>query len=169
VKEVLERFPTVLALVTSAVFFMTVVHEWAYFLVVGPHLQTTMSSVDYLSNAILWLPWHVLLLLVALVVAFLVLRGAGAVWGRRGSRRGLWIVVGVYILLTLILAVAVPALRLSLSVTAGAMVLVSGQALFALRKGVGLPTRRVMATITAVLFFLSGAFVTGKTLKRTSI
>lgn len=160
-KEVLEHFPAALALVTAAVFFMTVVHEWAYFMVIGPHLQTTMSSVDYLSNAILWLPWYVLLLLAGNAVGFLFTKGAGALWGRRRPWRRLWIVVGFFIVLNLIIVVAAPTFRLAFSVLTGTLVLMFGLAAALRKKDVGLLTRRVIVTIVNVLFLLSITFVMG--------
>jgi hypothetical protein len=47
VKGLLERFPTVAAVLSFSVLILTVVHECGYFFVVGAHFQTLVSATDY--------------------------------------------------------------------------------------------------------------------------
>jgi hypothetical protein len=55
-REILEKFPGILALLTVILLVMSVSHEYGYFWVVGSHFQTFLSTTDYLANGILWLP-----------------------------------------------------------------------------------------------------------------
>lgn len=56
VKDVLTDATTLVSLGTTAAFLMSVVHEQAYFLVVGRKFQGIASLSDYLTNVLDWLP-----------------------------------------------------------------------------------------------------------------
>lgn len=47
----------IVALLTVSLLALSVSHEWGYFWVVGSHFQTFVSTIDYLSNGVLWLPF----------------------------------------------------------------------------------------------------------------
>ena len=53
----LDRFPSLLAMATFFVLSLAVTHEWAYYSIIGSHFQSLMSPTDYLSSALLWLPY----------------------------------------------------------------------------------------------------------------
>jgi hypothetical protein len=55
-KGFLENFGTVLGAVTIALLLMSVIHEYGYFWPIGHHFQTFLTTSDYFSNAVLWLP-----------------------------------------------------------------------------------------------------------------
>ena len=56
VKDVLTDATALVSLGTTAAFLMSVVHEQAYFLVVGRKFQAIASLSDYLTNVLDWLP-----------------------------------------------------------------------------------------------------------------
>ena len=58
-KTFLDKTPAVLTLASIILLSLTIVHEWGYFESVGAPLQSIMSANDYLTNAILWLPFTV--------------------------------------------------------------------------------------------------------------
>lgn len=51
-----DNFAAVLAAATLGLLFLSVCHEYGYFWIVGSRFQTFLSTTDYFSNAILWLP-----------------------------------------------------------------------------------------------------------------
>jgi hypothetical protein len=55
-RELIEVAPKWIAVLSFAVVVFAVVHEWGYFAVIGPHLQTVVSPYDYAVNALVWLP-----------------------------------------------------------------------------------------------------------------
>jgi hypothetical protein len=55
-KDLLETAAKCIGVASFAVLFITVVHEWGYFLVLGPHLLAVATTYDYLANALVWLP-----------------------------------------------------------------------------------------------------------------
>ena len=55
-KEFFDAAPKIIGVTSFVVLFMTVVHEWGYFYVLGWHLQTLATTYDYLTNAVVWLP-----------------------------------------------------------------------------------------------------------------
>lgn len=54
--EILDQWPKLLAILTFVTIFVTLVHDWGYFLVVGSKFQSLQTTYDYLANAIEWLP-----------------------------------------------------------------------------------------------------------------
>jgi hypothetical protein len=58
-KTFLDRFAAILGASSVALLLISVVYEWGYFFQVGRHLQSILTPADYLSNAILWLPYTV--------------------------------------------------------------------------------------------------------------
>jgi hypothetical protein len=64
----LESFSKVLALGTSGVLSLAVMHELAYFYVIGWHFLTVMGAYDFLLTALHWLP----VLIAFSVVLFLI-------------------------------------------------------------------------------------------------
>jgi hypothetical protein len=61
-KAFLDNFAAVLASATLALLLLSVCHEYGYFWGVGSRFQTFVSTTDYFSNAILWLPVLLILL-----------------------------------------------------------------------------------------------------------
>lgn len=61
--NLLETFAKVIAPASFAFLALTVVYEWGFFLAVGRQFQPLESATDYLTNAILWLPYSVIVLL----------------------------------------------------------------------------------------------------------
>jgi hypothetical protein len=57
VKSFLDNFAAILGTATIALLLVSVCHEYGYFWIVGSRLQTFVSTTDYFSNSILWLPW----------------------------------------------------------------------------------------------------------------
>jgi hypothetical protein len=57
VKAFLDNFAAILGATTAALLLVSVMHEYGYFWIVGSRFQTFLSTTDYFSNAILWLPW----------------------------------------------------------------------------------------------------------------
>lgn len=55
-KEFFDAAPKVIGVTSFIVLFMTIVHEWGYFYVLGWHLQTLATTYDYLTNAVVWFP-----------------------------------------------------------------------------------------------------------------
>ena len=47
-----------------AFFLLTVIYEWGYYRAIGPQFQSSVSATDYLTNAILWLPYSGLMLII---------------------------------------------------------------------------------------------------------
>jgi hypothetical protein len=74
VRDFFDIVPKALALLSSIVLFLTVVHEWGYFWIVGSHFQAIESAYDYLSNSILWLPQNLIFIVVITVMAVVVTR-----------------------------------------------------------------------------------------------
>lgn len=56
-KPLLEHFAAIIGAITIALLLLSVSHEYGYFWIVGSRFQTFMTTTDYFSNAILWLPW----------------------------------------------------------------------------------------------------------------
>lgn len=57
VKQILESIPSAATAISLVVLTLAVIHETAFFLVVGYQLQALMSPTDYLFSALWWLPW----------------------------------------------------------------------------------------------------------------
>ncbi len=55
-KAFLDNFAAVLGAATVALLLLSVSHEYGYFWVIGSHFQTFLTTTDYFSNAVLWLP-----------------------------------------------------------------------------------------------------------------
>ena len=56
-------FTQAIAPASTAFFLLTVIYEWGYYRAVGPQFQSSVSATDYLTNAILWLPYGALTLI----------------------------------------------------------------------------------------------------------
>jgi hypothetical protein len=56
-KALLDNFAAIIGAITIALLLLSVSHEYGYFWIVGSRFQTFLSTTDYFSNAILWLPW----------------------------------------------------------------------------------------------------------------
>jgi hypothetical protein len=57
VKAFLDHFAAILGAFTVGLIVVSVSHEYGYFLVIGKHFQTFLSSSDYFANAMLWMPY----------------------------------------------------------------------------------------------------------------
>jgi len=55
-RSVFETVAAVVGATTFVLLALSVTHEYGYFYNIGPHFQTFLSTSDYFSNAILWLP-----------------------------------------------------------------------------------------------------------------
>lgn len=55
-KALLDNFAAVLGSATIGLLLLSVTHEYGYFWVVGSKFQTFLTTTDYFSNAILWVP-----------------------------------------------------------------------------------------------------------------
>jgi hypothetical protein len=56
IKDVIGGVANVVSIVSTAAFVLSVIYEWAYFLVVGQKFRSIASLTDYLTNALDWLP-----------------------------------------------------------------------------------------------------------------
>jgi hypothetical protein len=61
-KAFLDNFAAILDSVTVLLLLMSVSHEYGYFWYIGRHYQTLLTTSDYFSNAVLWLPTGLVLL-----------------------------------------------------------------------------------------------------------
>jgi hypothetical protein len=61
-KSLLENFAAILGAATLVLLLMSVSHEYGYFWAVGRFFQTFLTTSDYFSNAVLWLPVTVVIL-----------------------------------------------------------------------------------------------------------
>jgi hypothetical protein len=59
--SVFENSGKIVAAISVALLALSVIYEWGYFHVIGSEFQKFESSSDYLSNAIGWLPYLILL------------------------------------------------------------------------------------------------------------
>jgi hypothetical protein len=75
VKAFLDNFTAGLGAATVVLLLMSITHEYGYFWAVGRHFQTFLSTSDYFSNAVLWLP--------AMVVFYTDSWIGTCSWGRR--------------------------------------------------------------------------------------
>jgi hypothetical protein len=66
VKAFLDNFASILGATTVGMLLLSVSHEYGYFWIVGSRFQTFLTTSDYFSNAILWLPWFAVILYVTL-------------------------------------------------------------------------------------------------------
>lgn len=55
--KMLDKLPQIVAGVSFLVLVLAIVHEYAYFMVVGPQYQSLMSATDYLVSALSWMPF----------------------------------------------------------------------------------------------------------------
>ena len=55
-KEFLDRFAAIVAIVTFSIVVLSLCHEYGYFFSVGRQFQAFISTSDYFANATLWLP-----------------------------------------------------------------------------------------------------------------
>jgi len=72
--DMLDKFPSVLAATTFLILSLSVVHEWGYYSELGARFQTLVSAADYLSTALLWLPYIAIGWLVSALLSLLQLR-----------------------------------------------------------------------------------------------
>src|SRR6185436_17088068 len=56
-KELLENLAAILAALTIGTLLLAVGYEWGYFLLIGRDFQALLTTSDYLSNTIFWLPF----------------------------------------------------------------------------------------------------------------
>jgi hypothetical protein len=56
VKAFLENFAAILGAATITLLLMSISHEYGYFWSVGNKFQALLTTTDYLSNGVLWLP-----------------------------------------------------------------------------------------------------------------
>jgi hypothetical protein len=63
IKDMLGSATAAISIISSAAFILSVVYERAYFSLVGDRFQSIASLTDYLTAALDWLPWAILLLL----------------------------------------------------------------------------------------------------------
>jgi hypothetical protein len=56
-KNFLESFASILGVCTVAMLILAVSHELGYFWLVGWEFQALLTTTDYLSNAVFWLPF----------------------------------------------------------------------------------------------------------------
>ena len=56
-KSFLDHFAAILGLATIALIVIAVTHEYGYFAIVGRHFQTVLTTTDYFSNSVVWLPY----------------------------------------------------------------------------------------------------------------
>jgi hypothetical protein len=56
-KAFLDHFAAILGALTLALLLTSIVHEYGYFWMIGRNFQTLLATSDYLTNAVLWLPW----------------------------------------------------------------------------------------------------------------
>src|SRR5713101_2401776 len=82
----LDAIPKFVIGISFAVLSLSVVHEWAYFSVIGLRYLTFVSAADYLSNAITWLPAASIALLVGILLRAIERRLALQAAGEEGSR-----------------------------------------------------------------------------------
>ena len=61
-KAFLEHFAAIVGFFTVALFAMSWCHEYGYFWSIGTQFQAFLTTTDYLTNGVLWLPFGVLLL-----------------------------------------------------------------------------------------------------------
>jgi hypothetical protein len=59
-KTFLENFAAALGMATVGLLLLSITHEYGYFWVVGSKFQMLLSTTDYFSNAILWIPFLVI-------------------------------------------------------------------------------------------------------------
>jgi hypothetical protein len=59
----IEKTPQILAGATFLVLVLAIIHELAYFAVVGPQFQSAMTATDYFVSALAWMPLVVIVLL----------------------------------------------------------------------------------------------------------
>jgi hypothetical protein len=60
VKAFLENFAAIAGAVTIAILAMSVSHEYGYFWSIGRQFQAFLTTADYLSNGVIWLPFGLL-------------------------------------------------------------------------------------------------------------
>ena len=61
-KAFLEHFAAIVGAITVAILAMSLAHEYAYFMVIGSQFQTFLTTTDYLTNGVVWLPFAILFL-----------------------------------------------------------------------------------------------------------
>ena len=67
-KTLLQNISGLTALVTGITLLLSIIHEWIYFLRIGPEFMAMMSLGDFLIAALIWLPSAVLSVFVGYVV-----------------------------------------------------------------------------------------------------
>jgi hypothetical protein len=55
-KEFLENFAAILGALTISLLVLSISHEYGYFWNIGSQFQTFLSTTDYFTNGVLWLP-----------------------------------------------------------------------------------------------------------------
>jgi hypothetical protein len=63
VKTFLENFAAIVGSVI-AILVMSLAHEYAYFMAIGSQFQALLTTTDYLTNGVVWLPLGMLFLYV---------------------------------------------------------------------------------------------------------
>jgi hypothetical protein len=61
-KAFLDNFAAAIGMATVGLLLLSVTHEYGYFWIVGSKFQTLLSTTDYFSNAILWVPFMTLVM-----------------------------------------------------------------------------------------------------------
>jgi hypothetical protein len=64
-KAFFDHFAAILGALTITLLLMSISHEYGYFTLMGRNFQTLLTATDYLSNAILWSPWLLIIILTA--------------------------------------------------------------------------------------------------------
>lgn len=93
-KAFLEHFAAILGSVTVAILAISISHEYGYFWTIGRQFQTLLTTTDYFSNGVLWLP--VTVLFIYQTIEWRWLREAPdrrVDWHRWGGR--IWFMFGV--------------------------------------------------------------------------
>jgi hypothetical protein len=75
--RIIEKSPQIFALVTFLVLVLAIIHEFAYFAVVGPQFQSLMTATDYLVSALSWMPTLGIAILVLTILSLAFLRWTG--------------------------------------------------------------------------------------------
>src|SRR5580693_3494951 len=55
-KAFLDHFAAILGALTVGLLLTSFAHEYGYFWLVGTNFQTLLTTSDYFTNAVLWLP-----------------------------------------------------------------------------------------------------------------
>ena len=67
--KIFDKLPQIVAGVSFMVLILAIVHEYAYFAVVGAQYQSLMSATDYLVSALSWMPLFAIVLFIVAIGA----------------------------------------------------------------------------------------------------